>query len=465
MFQIPENFLIQRQYDSHTHWQYTGEVASLPSLRELRDPKQISQLHFPEQYRRKEWIYAFGWDHSHFKNGWPNRFYLDELFPETPVLFSRIDGHSSWVNTAALKKLNLWKSKAEFMTAPNWSSLENQIRFDLKSDSCVESVSASNPLVSTENELWPSGILHEDLHMKALYSLPAYTPEQIRAHLLLAQDLYLQAGFTHIRDMTTSEDVFVQARQLETEQKLKLFVETNVVAESVSDLNRALELAVRQRSMKSDRIRVNGIKIFVDGSLGSETAFANYANGAGGQCLWLNNDITFAIESAWKNKMEISVHAIGDLAADLVVDCARVVSSKGLSGRINLEHAQVLQSKTIQKMKSLHIRVHMQPCHFLSDHVWLKNRLGAQFSKAFPWRDLSAAKVPISFGSDSPIEPTSLINNLKGLMLAESAKIQMPMGEILQYHSHPDSGWGAGCETNWQNQKVIQIQFEKSVVI
>jgi predicted amidohydrolase YtcJ len=47
----------------------------------------------------------------------------------------------------------------------------------------------------------------------------------------------------------------------------------------------------------------------------------------------------------------------------------------------------------------------MQPFHCTSDSKWLISRIGksrARFS--YPWRSLILAHVPLTFGSDSPIE-------------------------------------------------------------
>ncbi|HPI40397.1 MAG TPA: amidohydrolase family protein [Pseudobdellovibrionaceae bacterium] len=433
---------IENLFDSHVHFRMTGEIQSRLDLSKLKSSEELKTLHISPSHFLGDWIVGFGWD----EYLWPekdqnlNKTFLDKIFPHQPVLFSRKDGHRAWVNSLALT-LN-----------PEIESLDSCLK-----DSKGESV----------------GILLENAHYALLRNLPRPSKNQIEEHLLRAQSLFHQAGFTHVRDLSTSMEQEMILRELNQNNKLKLFIKSNLVCDRFSELDSTLEKAQVLKSEESNRIQFEGLKLFYDGSLGSETALLSKSYPLSsstmqnwdkvdknfGQRLWEPKELENAIEKIWKRGLDVSIHVIGDQAVDEVVDCARRVSANGIVGRLNLEHVQILRPETLQKMKNLHVRCHLQPCHFLSDRVWLKEKLGDLFSYAFPWEALRRAKIPFYFGSDSPIEPTSVFNNLRALNESAEAGIPQLQTEgglgVFQFHQAYDL---------WENlgsNKGIKIQNSK----
>ena len=161
--------------------------------------------------------------------------------------------------------------------------------------------------------------------------------------------------------------------------------------------------------------------------------------------IWNEEDVKIVLREAWKNKLEVAFHALGDQASHQVVQWAREVYSEGIQGYLHLEHVEILRPETILNLKSLHVRCHLQPCHWWSDEKWLKDKIGDLFSYAFPWESLRKAQVPFSFGSDSPIEPASLFSNLRALENSATKGIKKLGKNPLDFHTYPaqDSiqGW------------------------
>ena len=128
-------------------------------------------------------------------------------------------------------------------------------------------------------------------------------------------------------------------------------------------------------------------------------------------------------------------------------------------GKINLEHVQVLKDSSIEKMKTLEVVCHMQPCHWLSDRTWLREKLGSLYPFVFRWADLEQAQIPFYFGSDSPIEESSILNNIKALSESVMEGIRPIQSDIVKYHSHPDSKWRPQVWTQWSQGKMERIGF------
>lgn len=385
---------IQGLYDSHVHWMYTGQMKNTWSLRGL-SPDEIVRGPVTADQFRGDWVVGFGWDDSN----WPADFkitsdFLDQKFPHQPVFLSRVDGHASWVNSVALKALGISGSR---------------------------------------------GHLKEKEHVQSLMKLPPFTRDQQKQHLRLAAQDFNRSGFTHIRDMTSSSSQWEMNQELLKAEGLQLHVEHWFVSESLQDVSARIAEALHCKLTENLWMKMRGIKLFVDGSLGSHTAFLskNYSDqNHQGQMNWSELHIESALQLIWKSGLEVALHCIGDEATHRVVQVARKVYGSGLQGQLHLEHVEILRPETLQMMKPLHVRCHLQPCHWESDQIWLQSRLPELFTFAFPWAALEKARIPFSFGSDSPIEASSFFQNLQSMQKAAQKGIR-PVENPMQYHIYP----------------------------
>jgi predicted amidohydrolase YtcJ len=157
--------------------------------------------------------------------------------------------------------------------------------------------------------------------------------------------------------------------------------------------------------------------------------------------------------------MEPAVHAIGDEAVALLVECAHALKISGREGRLHIEHAELIRPETIGKMRELNISCHMQPGHWLSDQVWLKNKIGALVDCAFPWRRLQEAGIYFDFGSDAPIEPPGLTRIFRALEASAEAGIPRLLGLPATYMSHRDLSWAPNSFTLLAEESPRQVVF------
>ncbi|WII73147.1 amidohydrolase family protein [Bdellovibrio sp. 22V] len=412
-------FKIPRLYDSHTHFLATGEFAAGLNLGWMQKAQDVAAIDLNNPaYYRGDWLIGFGWDDKAWPEA-PHKNVLDKVFPDRPVFFARNDGHRCWVNSKALEYFG----------------------------------------VNSE-----TGILTEKDHLQAWERLPAFTFAQERGHILAACGVFNNAGFTHVRDMSCTDSLWNSLCTLADRGELTVAIEENYTSHSLQDFDKILKSVIQARQDERALVRCKGVKVFFDGSLGSETAYLskpyrNMPEGARGRTLWELSHIEEILKRTWAAGLEFSVHTIGDEAAHLIVQAARKISAQGAVGRLNLEHTQLLRPETIQMMKPLHVRCHLQPCHWLSDRVWLEEKLGDLYRYVFPWEALRAAQIPMSFGCDSPIEPPSFWRNKVALDESVKAKIKKFTGDITVVHAHPDPNFAGNSYTIIENDEVREIVF------
>ncbi len=108
-------------------------------------------------------------------------------------------------------------------------------------------------------------------------------------------------------------------------------------------LDAAIELGLRT-GFGDDRLRMGGIKLFSDGSLGARTAWmmAPYRDGGSGLPIVPMAEIATAIERAHPAGISVGIHAIGDRAIRELLDVFSEVLPKVVS--TSSAHSQLTES-------------------------------------------------------------------------------------------------------------------------
>jgi predicted amidohydrolase YtcJ len=387
-------------FDSHVHWLGTGQKLIFLDLSPLTNPEDLKKLSPTEENFQGGWLLGFGWDQNRWSQKiMPHRKKLDVIFPDFPVAFSRADGHALWLNTKALQRIGL-------------------IDFDGQALPLVhQQIPGGQILIENHS---PTGVLLDLAMDLASKHIPQPDLDNTKSYLLKGQELFLKEGFTKIRDLSCNALQWQASYELDQTDSLKIDIEQFFDAINPADFPVAIKLAQNARGLATKKIQVKGIKIYMDGALGSEGAWISQPycdDPQRGQGLRLLTDDQFLsiAEKTWLEGFELAVHAIGDKAVDTVVTLADQVWQKGIDGLLNIEHAQIVRPETIENMKGKSIHIHMQPCHYLSDKVWLKDKLPQLHEYAFPIQALKQAEIPIYYGSDSPIEKPSWQSTQKAL--------------------------------------------------
>ncbi len=159
----------------------------------------------------------------------------------------------------------------------------------------------------------------------------------------------------------------------------------------------------------SNRVKIKGLKIFIDGALGTKTALLSepYSDG-GGYGIKVINDVYFkeVLDFAFLNDMEVAIHAIGDASIDFVISNVEHLGQKYFD-IIRIEHASVLRDDQVESIKRYNIRLSLQPRFLISDW-WVVKRLGEKRAKwVYRLKSLSKFGIDMGFGTDAPVEPVN----------------------------------------------------------
>lgn len=365
--------------DSHAHLlgiglrEVTLDLAGVPSLKAFQEAvAAYAAAHTSGPITGRGWIETH-WPEKRF----PTRADLDAVVSDRPVFLGRADGHAAVANSAALKLGGIVRS------TPNPPG--GRIERDAKGEATGMLIDAAMSLVEDE--------------------MPEPTPEFRRAALKRGVARVASMGWTGIHNMSVSADELAMQIELEGAGALPIRVDNYMDAEAGEQVLKAgpyLDV--------SGRIWVRGIKLYIDGALGSRGAalLAPYSDAkSSGLILMQQKDLLSFLGRAKASGAQIAVHAIGDRGNRLVLDAFAKTFGKdgGRDLRWRIEHAQVVSPQDIPRFAKLGVVASMQPSHAISDLYFAPARLGpARLKGAYAWKSLLASGATIVGGSDAPVE-------------------------------------------------------------
>jgi len=165
-------------------------------------------------------------------------------------------------------------------------------------------------------------------------------------------------------------------------------------------------------------LRIGGIKIFADGTLGSQTAamlegFEDNPNNRGILTIseqTMNETVSAAAEMG----ISIAVHAIGDRAAHVALNAIEQAQqhldnssqpSRDRSGlRYRLEHVQLITPADLERMRRLGVVASVQPFHAVADRDIAERYWGKRHRRAYAYHTMQQMGIPLALGSDAPVE-------------------------------------------------------------
>ena len=156
-----------------------------------------------------------------------------------------------------------------------------------------------------------------------------------------------------------------------------------------------------------DRLRLNGVKLYLDGALGSRGAWlkAHYADEPGERaCLLNDTQLLNLMSRAAMDEFQIAVHAIGDRANAQALDAIEELAKtyKG-DRRWRIEHAQIIDPVDMRALCPA--RHHRLDAAGAPDLGPADGRGAAGAATGWPAPMPGAASLasgPLAFGSDTP---------------------------------------------------------------
>ena len=378
--------------DAHVHFISGAEQIVGVDLRPARDEKDFARRLGEHVARLPEgrWVLGGYWDHE----AWPSRALptkelLDAVTPRNPVFVQRLDGHMGVANSLAIKLARVTRGVSD----PDGGTIVRDEAGEpagVFKDNAMELITRAVPDPSLEE-----------------------TIEKARAALAHAARL----GVTTIQDMTAS------ATELRAYQQIR--AAGGLTARIYAIQNRPIagfKNAGIGTGFGDDWLRVGGVKLFADGSMGSGTAafFEPYADDASTRGLLLQTPeaLEQAILDGDAAGFQLIVHAIGDRANAIVLDAFdRLTRARGVRDRRpRIEHAQVVRDPDKTRFKQLNVIASIQPSHCIDDMRWAERRIGRDRCRiAYDFKSFVDAGVRIAFGTDWFVEP---LNPMLGLYAA-----------------------------------------------
>jgi predicted amidohydrolase YtcJ len=329
----------------------------------------------------RPWIVGRGWNQELWGLGrFPTAAELDAVVSDRPVWLERVDGHAGWANALALQ--------AAEVTAATPDPVGGRI----------ERIAGGRQ---------PSGVLVDAAMPLVASKVPPPRANDRDLAFHAAQELLVRHGVTAVADMGTSIEDWMTFRRAGDANRLRIRI--MAYAASVPEM-----LLIGGDGptpwLYQDRLRMGGIKLYLDGALGSRGAKlkAPYADDPRNTGLWQTDGTALRnnMSRAAMDNYQVAVHAIGDAANSEVLDAIAELSDdyKG-DRRWRIEHAQVVDPIDIPRFGQFGVIASMQPMHQTSDRLMAEARLGPdRLAGAYAWRSIHAAGAPLAFGSDAPVE-------------------------------------------------------------
>lgn len=369
--------------DAHLHVmqlgiaQLTLDLSDTNSLEEALDKIR----RFAAENPARPWILGRGWNQEKWGLGrFPTAAELDSAVSDRPVWLSRVDGHAAWGNTLALEAAGVTAATAD------------------PAGGRIERLPGSRK---------PSGVFVDAAEALVQRVVPAPRPAERDLALLKAQEVLHSMGITAAADMGTSMDDWHTFRRAGDGGRLTLRIMSYATD---ADTMEAIGGPRPTQWLYDDKLRMNGIKLYLDGALGSRGAWLKqpYADEPGNTGLPLMSpaQLRNVMVRAATGQFQVAVHAIGTAANAEALDAIADISDS-FSGdrRWRIEHAQIVDPVDIPKFASAKVIASMQPVHQTSDRTMAEARLGPnRLDGAYAWKTIANTGAMLAFGSDAPVE-------------------------------------------------------------
>ena len=372
--------------DAHAHFVSYGlslnrvDLVGTESWEAILDKTKAFAIENPDG-----WLLGRGWDQNDWtvkglpagKAGFPTNEKLNELFPDRPVLLTRVDGHAAIANQKALDLAGV--KPGDKLTGGD--------------------IEVSNGKLT--------GILIDNAIGLVSSKVPSATNEQTKEALLEAQQKCFAVGLTTVDDcgLGFRQVMIIDSMHKTGALKMRIYA-------MLSDNKANYDFIFEKGKIKTDYLNVRSFKVYADGALGSRGAclLEPYTDKTGWSGFLLSSLSHFdsVANIIYEKGFQMCTHAIGDSGNRAVLN----IYAKYLKGKNDLrwriEHAQVVNENDFNLFGENSIIPSVQPTHGTSDMYWAGDRLGPLRVKgAYAYNDLLKQNGWLPLGTDFPVEDIS----------------------------------------------------------
>ncbi|PKI01739.1 amidohydrolase [Glaciecola sp. 33A] len=373
--------------DSHQHVEGVGQrpktlsLFGINSLKKTVDAIKAFSVTVPVN----EWVQGRGWIEREWidEKRFLSKHDVDSFTADKPLFMPRADGVSALVNSKALALAGITKDSPDPLGG----------KFERDADGT------------------PNGYILASAMDIFRDIIPPKTRDYKKDSLVQGMYENAKIGWTNTQEagMPYVNVEIIKEIHAEGNMSTRIYAAANVIEAST--------MLKRGRETTSDNMfDLRGIKVYIDGTLGSRGAalLENYADAEhnGFMNRTTKDELDPILREALRKGIQIETHVIGDRAVRAVLNWYEeafnaVPKSEWAVAdpRWRLEHVQIIPAQDQARLVSLGILPSMQPSHGIGDLNFAPDRLGPdRLGYAYPWQQLVDRGLMILGGSDAPVE-------------------------------------------------------------
>ena len=363
--------------DAHVHFFWYARTLANVDLAGIESMDKALSMISARVSQKKSTEWGIGNSYNH--NVWgmdrePNRFDLDAVSPENPVAVTSKCGHTVWANSEALRIAGIDKDTED----PPGSRIDR------------------------DEDGNPTGLLREGAMNLVYKVIPPVGCEEGRELLKKAMYNAHAFGLTGVHNCEGSDSLKLLA-ELDRSNELTLRV---VQHYAETNFPHALNMGLNS-GFGSELLSFGGLKLFIDGALGVQTALMcepfEASSNLGIQTM-SEEELRQLVLTAAENGIASAIHAIGDKANNMVLNILAEAKTINADLRHRIEHAQLLTDPDVARFGQLGVVASVQPTHVIGDMDLVDAYWGKRGRLAYAFGSLARAGSVLAFGSDCPVE-------------------------------------------------------------
>ena len=384
--------------DSHLHITMVGEAMNTCNLTTAKSIEDIINLgkEFIEKNKGLAALNGRGWNQDYFTTGEKrllNRFDLDKISTEIPVVFDRVCGHAAAGNTKAMELVGI-----------------------------NENTTVDGGVIELDDDGKPNGVFYENATRLIYAAIPPQTFEEKENDFLAAANYAISLGITSIQSCdvmnTDSQSVFDMIHNIYENKKTKLRYSHQYNFQNIDDFKIYLNTEFKTGHYDEKFLSKGALKLFVDGSLGARSAlmlkdYMDDPRNIGVKVL-SDEQLQNLCDLAAENEITVVTHAIGDGAIENIINAYEQTMVDGKNPfRHGIVHCQITSMEQLERIARLNIAVMYQPIFLDYDMNIVEDRVGRELaSTSYAFNTLYKLGAPVSLGTDSPVENCNPFQNL-----------------------------------------------------
>ena len=416
--------------DGHLHFAGLGTARGRSlELGEAKSEADVAALvrRMARRLEAGEWITGNNWHTGNWSvEEWPAKHSLDEAAPNNPVFLRGMHSHASWANSKALEAAGITSSTPD---------------------------PPGGKILRREETGEPTGIFIENAQALVRSKMPPTVRESLTERIRKSIQLALSYGFTGAHDMGTSLETIDAYKELIAADDFPFRINAIPRVVNAGSLLDTILWAGPLTGHGNHRLTVRGVKVSIDGALGSRGAalmkpYEDEPHNIG--VIRVPYDqLYYIVEKSLKAGFNVAIHAIGDrgnhMALDAVEQAIQQVPVE--DHRIRIEHAQIVRLEDLPRFGELGVLASVQWMHCTLDMPWAEKRVGPERIRGgYAWRTLLNTGARLVGGSDEGPATFSPFMGIHAAVTRQDA------------NGRPEGGWYA-------DQKLTRIEALRSYTL